>query len=106
MDLDAGLCHPRGEALRAYPEYRRVVLVDGVYRVEDSKIARRHRMSIGTITSDGAMNVQYMSGHRLGTVEESFIARLTPGDKFIFSGKPLTFVRVKDMTAYVKPQQA
>lgn len=92
-----------GQALRAYPEYKRVVEENGRYTVPDSKIARRHRMSIGTITSDAAMHVQTMSGHKLGTVEESFVARLNPGDRFVFSGRPLQFVRTKEMTAYVKP---
>jgi ATP-dependent Lhr-like helicase len=95
-----------GEALRAYDEYQRVVERGGRFVVEDKHIARRHRMSIGTITSDSAMTIQYMGGHRLGTVEESFIARLNPGDKFMFSGKPLLFVRTKEMTAYVKPARS
>ena len=34
-----------GEALRNYPEYSRVALRDGEYRVEDKGVARRHRMS-------------------------------------------------------------
>lgn len=93
-----------GSALQAYPEFRRVVLQpDGVYRVEDKQIALRHRLSIGTIVSDAAMTVQYVKGSKLGTVEESFLSRLNPGDRFIFSGKPLEFVRIRDMTAYVKP---
>lgn len=93
-----------GSALTAYPEYSRVIQdEDGVYRIKDTFIAKRHRMSIGTITADAAMNVQLMSGHRLGTIEESFLSRLSPGDKFIFSGRVLQFVRIKDMTAYVKP---
>ncbi len=93
-----------GSALQAYPEFRRVVLQpDGAYRVEDKQIALRHRLSIGTIVSDAAMNVQYVKGAKLGTVEESFLSRLNPGDRFIFSGKPLEFVRIRDMTAYVKP---
>lgn len=92
-----------GESLRAYPEYRRVVAgADGWYRVEDQDIAKRHRMSIGTITADAALNVQYMDGGRLGTVEESFLARLKKGDKFLFAGRVLEFVRIKDMTAWVK----
>ncbi len=93
-----------GSALQAYPEFRRVVLQpDGRYRVEDKQIALRHRLSIGTIVSEAAMNVQYVKGAKLGTVEESFISRLKPGDRFIFSGKPLEFVRARDMTAYVRP---
>lgn len=92
-----------GDALKAYPEYRRVVLgADGLYRVEDRDIAHRHRTSVGTIMSDMAVTVQYMAGKRLGTVEESFIARLNPGDKFLFAGKPLQFVRFAENTAWVK----
>jgi len=92
-----------GSALNAYPEYRRVVEKDGLFVVEDKQIAQRHRMSIGTIMSDTAMNVVYLKGGRLGTIEESFLSRLNPGDRFIFSGKPLEFIRIRDMTAYVKP---
>ncbi|MEO5695399.1 MAG: ligase-associated DNA damage response DEXH box helicase [Usitatibacter sp.] len=93
-----------GEALKAYPEYQKVQRgEDGIYRVPDLAIARRHRMSIGTIVSDAAVNIQYMRGKRLGNVEESFIARLSKGDNFIFAGQLLEFLRVENMTAYVKP---
>ena len=93
-----------GEALKAYPEYHKVVRgEDGIYRVPDAAIARRHRMSIGTIVSDAAVNIQYRGGKRLGNVEESFIARLAHGDNFIFAGQLLEFIRVENMTAYVKP---
>src|SRR5688500_14557477 len=92
-----------GEALRAYPEYHKVERgEDGIYRVKEPAIARRHRMSIGTIVSDAAVTVKYVGGGALGSVEESFIARLNPGDKFIFAGKPLEFVRVRDMVAWVR----
>jgi ATP-dependent Lhr-like helicase len=92
-----------GAALEGYPEYSKVVPgEDGVWRVEDRTIARRHRMSIGTIVSDAHIAVQYLRGSRLGTVEESFIARLTPGDRFVFAGTPLEFVRVRDMVAWVR----
>jgi ATP-dependent Lhr-like helicase len=93
-----------GDALKAYPEYHKVERdEDGVHRVKDVAIARRHRMSIGTIVSDASVNVQYMRGKRLGNVEESFVARLAPGDAFVFAGHLLEFIRVQDMTAYVKP---
>jgi ATP-dependent Lhr-like helicase len=96
-----------GDALKAYPEYRKVERgADGVYRVKDPAIARRHRMSIGTIVSDAAVNVQYRSGKRLGSVEESFVARLSPGDTFVFAGTLLEFMRVENMTAYVRPGKA
>jgi ATP-dependent helicase Lhr and Lhr-like helicase len=95
-----------GEALRAYPEYRKVVESGGVYRVADSAIARRHRMSIGTIVSDASMDVRYQNGARLGHVEESFIARLSPGDAFTFAGRVLELIRVREMTAFVKPAKS
>ncbi|HEV8500076.1 MAG TPA: ligase-associated DNA damage response DEXH box helicase [Casimicrobiaceae bacterium] len=93
-----------GASLNAYPEYRRVVIGDdGVARVPDRRIAQRHRQSIGTIVADASINVQMRNGKRLGTVEESFIAHLRPGDCFVFAGKVLEFVRVREMTAWVKP---
>lgn len=91
-----------GPALRAYPEYARVVCEDGVYRVTDRRVALRHRLNIGTIVSDTAIAVRYLRGGRLGTVEESFVSRLAPGDRFIFAGTPLEFVRLRDLTAYVR----
>jgi len=93
-----------GNSLRAYPEFRRVEHgEEGRYRVMDPEITQRHRMSIGTITSDAAMAVRYVKGSYLGTVEESFLSRLNPGDRFMFAGKPLEFVRIKDMTTWVRP---
>jgi ATP-dependent Lhr-like helicase len=91
-----------GPALAAYPEYRRVVEADGLYTVPDRAVARRHRMSIGTITSDAALTVQYVNGGRLGTVEENFIARLRPGERFLFAGRMLELAEVRDMTAWVR----
>ena len=92
-----------GKALAHYPDYHRVVREDGgVYRVIDRKIAFRHRLSIGTITSDGHVSVQFAKGGRLGAVEESFIGRLRPRDRFQFAGRTLELIQLKDMTAYVK----
>ncbi|MBC7791582.1 MAG: ligase-associated DNA damage response DEXH box helicase [Anaerolineae bacterium] len=91
-----------GAALGAYPEYSRVVRRNGLCTVDDPATAKRHRMSIGTIVGDADIAVQYLRGPRLGSVEESFIARLKPGDRFIFAGKPLEFVRVREMKAWVR----
>ncbi len=96
-----------GHSLTAYPDYRRVEPDDnGIWRVPDARLARRHRMSIGTIVSDASINVKYWKkgggGGSLGSVEEGFIARLKPGDGFLFSGRLLELVRVENMTAYVK----
>ncbi|MBC7843282.1 MAG: DNA ligase-associated DEXH box helicase, partial [Gemmatimonadaceae bacterium] len=91
-----------GAALRAYPEYSRVTNEYGHYFVSDPRVIQRHKMSIGTIVSDTALSVRFLTGGRLGTIEESFIARLQPKDRFIFAGRALEFVRVKDLTAWVR----
>ncbi|MEJ8814818.1 ligase-associated DNA damage response DEXH box helicase [Variovorax ureilyticus] len=92
-----------GPSLTAYPDYRRALPDDdGLWRVPDARLARRHRSNIGTIVSDASMSVQYLQGAKLGTVEESFIARMKPGDCFLFGGRMLELVRVHEMTALVR----
>jgi ATP-dependent helicase Lhr and Lhr-like helicase len=97
-----------GNSLTAYPDYRRAIPDDnGVWHVPDAHLARRHRMSIGTIVSDASMSLKFWSkggsGKSLGTVEESFIARMKPGDHLLFGGRLLELVRVHQMVAYVRP---
>lgn len=92
-----------GRALAKYPDYQRVVRDDdGRYRVHDRRVAFRHRLSIGTITADGAVAVKYLRGGGLGSVEEGFLSRLRPGDRFQFAGRTLELVRLEGMTAYVR----
>jgi ATP-dependent Lhr-like helicase len=92
-----------GASLAAYPDYRRAVPdADGVWRVPDARLARRHRMNVGTIVSDASMTVQYLAGAKIGSVEEGFVARMKPGDCFLFGGRLLELVRIHDMTAWVR----
>jgi ATP-dependent Lhr-like helicase len=103
FDWTLVFCERGGESLAAYPEYHRIVRdEDGVYRVPDAGVAKRHRLGVGTIVSDAAIQVKYLTGVSIGTMEEGFIARLKPGDQFFFAGKLLQFVRVRDMAAYVR----
>ena len=95
-----------GQALAHYPDFRRVERDGDLYRVTDRRVALRHRLSIGTITSDGAVRVKLMRGGGLGAVEESFIGRMRPGDRFQFAGRTLELVRLEDMTAYVRVAKA
>ena len=92
-----------GESLRAYPDFQRVVPdEEGVWRVPDARLARRHRSNIGTIVSDASMTVQFITGGRIASVEESFIARLRAGDVFLLGGRQLELVRTEGLTAYVR----
>ncbi len=92
-----------GETLRQYNEFQRVDKIGSdFYKVTRNRVALRHRLSIGTIVSDPMMRVQYLRGSNLGSIEESFISRLNPGDVFWFAGRPLEFLKTKDMVAYVR----
>ncbi|HEX4376529.1 MAG TPA: ligase-associated DNA damage response DEXH box helicase [Steroidobacteraceae bacterium] len=95
-----------GRALTAYPQFQRCAPDDeGVWRVIDRRIAQRHRMNIGTIASDAEVMVRFgptPPGQRLGSVEERFVARLKVGERFWFAGRLLEFVRLRDMTCWVR----
>ncbi|HEY4150970.1 MAG TPA: DNA ligase-associated DEXH box helicase, partial [Chitinophagaceae bacterium] len=91
-----------GAALQQYDEYKKVEVIDGVYRMLSRRMALRHRMHIGTIVSESMMKVKFMSGGFIGVIEEWFISRMEPGTVFTLAGRNLELVMVKDMTALVK----
>ena len=92
-----------GQCLGAYPHYQKVVRqAEGTYRVTHPKLARMHRMGIGTITGNQTVRIVYTNRRTIGTVEENFVSRLKPGDVFFFAGRQLEFFQMKDMVVYVK----
>lgn len=91
-----------GDSLTAYPEFHRVVQENGLYSVASRQVARRHRMSIGTISSDMAVEVKFLNGKRVGSVEERFISRFHPGQRFQFAGRALELVQLREGTAWVR----
>lgn len=91
-----------GASLSSYDDYNRIKLTDGVYKVSNQRIARKHRMSIGTIVGDTMMTVKYNRGGFIGHVEESFMASFNEGDNFWFAGMSLELIRIKELTAFVK----
>ncbi|WP_146537575.1 ligase-associated DNA damage response DEXH box helicase [Rubripirellula reticaptiva] len=91
-----------GSSLEAYPEFHRVEIVDGRHQVSLRRTITMHRMNIGTIVSDASMKVKYLKGKTLGSAEERFLSKLNSGDKFLFAGKLVSLVRVKDNVAYVR----
>lgn len=95
-----------GIALHQYDDYKKIEIIDGLYKINNRRIAMRHRMHIGTIVSDPMMKVKFIGGGFVGVIEEWFIARLTPGDTFTLAGRILEFVMVKEMTALVRKSNA
>ena len=104
-DFDATLDYVEtgGYALAAYEQYRKLFRdSEGRVHVRSEQLARIHRMNIGTIVEAPVLKVRYAAKGRgfggavLGEVEEYFVNMLTPGDTFIFSGRLLSFVRLRE----------
>lgn len=101
--------HVGETALYADDRYQRLVFFEGNAAVPEAQylaasddVVNAHRRSVGVIVSDGEVTVKYARGQRVGTVPESFLARLSPGDVFLIGGKAVQLKRVRDMEAYVK----
>ncbi|OYT31321.1 MAG: ATP-dependent helicase [Thermofilum sp. ex4484_79] len=80
------------------------------YDEEEEKFGRRgkyarviYTLNIGTIPDEVDVKVFTTSGRYVGNIEEEFLERLTPGDRFVLGGKVYEFVHSRGMRAYVKP---
>ena len=91
-----------GGALKNYEEYHKVIIEDGIYKVKQRRIAMLHRMNIGVIVSDAMLKVKFLGGGYIGMIEEYFITRLKPDDKFILAGRVLEISHIKEMTVFVR----
>ncbi|WP_108245331.1 ligase-associated DNA damage response DEXH box helicase [Muricauda brasiliensis] len=91
------------QSLKSYDEYKKVeVEEDGKFKVNSRAVAMRHRFQIGTIVGDSTISVRYQKGGYIGSIEEYFISKLSPGDVFTFAGRNLEFIRIKGMAAHVR----
>ena len=91
-----------GQSLAAYPDFHRLREESGRYVPGSERIARQHRMTVGTITGDASLVVQMLNGARLGTIEENFLAKVQPGETFLFAGRAVELVQIRDMKAWVR----
>lgn len=91
-------------SLEAYDEFKKVEVINNLFVVTDRRIAMRHRLSMGTIMSDASLRVKFQHGKYLGSIEESFISRLKPGDVFWIGGQKVEFLRIREMTVTVRKE--
>ncbi len=61
-------------------------------------------MNIGTIVEAPLLKVRYAGrvGGSLGEIEESFVTMMSPGDTFMFAGRLLSYVRIRETTVEVR----
>ncbi len=92
-----------GYALAAYDRYRKLFRdVDGLIHIRGDRVARLARMNIGTIVEAPLLKVRLGArGGALGEVEESFVSMMSPGDTFMFAGRLLRYLRIRETTVEV-----
>ncbi len=90
-----------GYALQAYDQWKKLFRdSEGRMHVRNARTAAMHRMNIGTIVEAPMIKVRLVGrrgmGPVLGEIEEYFVNLLRPGDTFIFAGRLLSFVRLRE----------
>ena len=96
-----GFVENGGYALAAYERWRKLFRdSEGRVHVRSERVARQHRMNIGTIVEAPLVKVRLVGKKRfgplLGEVEEYFVNLLRPGDTFMFAGRLLRFLRLHE----------
>ena len=87
-----------GYALSGYARWKKLFRdAEGRVHVANERVARQHRMNIGTIVEEPLLKVRLGArGPVLGEVEEYFANMLSPGDTFMFAGRLLRFLRLRE----------
>jgi ATP-dependent helicase Lhr and Lhr-like helicase len=90
-----------GYALRAYDQWKKLFRdSEGRMHVRNARTAAALRMNIGTIVEAPVLKVKLTGkrgfGPTLGEIEEYFVNLLRPGDTFMFAGRLLRFIRIRD----------
>jgi ATP-dependent helicase Lhr and Lhr-like helicase len=91
-----------GYALSTYERWRKLFRdSEGRVHVRSDRVAARHRMNVGTIVEAPLLKVRLPGKRRggpvLGEIEETFVNTLRPGDTFVFAGRLLRFLRLREM---------
>jgi ATP-dependent helicase Lhr and Lhr-like helicase len=96
-----GFVEHGGYALAAYDQWKKLFRdSEGRMHVRNTRTAVALRMNIGTIVEAPVLKVKLTGkrgfGPTLGEVEEYFVNMLRPGDTFMFAGRLLRFIRIRD----------
>ncbi len=100
-----GFVEDGGYALSAYERYRKLFRdSEGRVHIRGARVARQARMNLGTIVEAPLLKVRYggRGGGSLGEIEESFVSMMSAGDTFMFAGRLLSYVRIRETTVEVR----
>ena len=102
--FDRVLRYLEGGGVSLEGQYRSVFgklrVTDGLLEPATLRVARDYYQNVGTITADEMVQVK-LKRRNLGTVEESFMKRLRPGDVFVLNGRCVRLVDTHLLTARV-----
>jgi len=62
-----------------------------------------YTLNVGTIPDEVKVRVYTLDGKYVGNIEEEFLERLVPGDRFLLGGRVYEFVKAGGSRAHVKP---
>jgi len=93
-----------GYALGGYKKFQRLFRTsNGTYEITSPAAVRDYRMNVGTIVEAPTLKVRLGRGRVLGEVEENFVNYMTAGDTFVFAGRLLEFVEVRETSVITRP---
>jgi ATP-dependent Lhr-like helicase len=78
---------------------------EGVFGRRGPLLRLIYSTNVGTIPDEVAVKVFTLDGRWVGSIEEEFLERLSPGDVFILGGKPYEFRYAIGLRAYVTPRE-
>jgi ATP-dependent Lhr-like helicase len=81
--------------------FGKIRVEDGVISLAHPRIAREFLVNIGTIHSEGFIDV-LLRHRRLGSVEENFVKQLRIGDLFVLGGRIVRLIDTGVQEAYVE----
>lgn len=95
-----------GRVLGPSGAYGRIVVENGRMRAASRTVVRAYFQNIGAISDDFQVRVMLKGNHRLGEVEEGFLAQLPPGAPFILGGRTVRLKSLLQNTALVEPVES
>lgn len=105
-DFDAVLDYlaDASEAMEERRVYAKIERTEGGFRARGRSVGTIFYQNVGTIAGGASIRVKPRgSPAPIGTVEESFLEQLKPGDRFLLGGRVWSFMFAQGMTAFVAP---
>lgn len=92
------------ESMEERRVYAKLVRERGAFEARGRSVATIFYQNVGTIAGGASVRIKPRgSAAPIGTVEESFLEQLKPGDRFLLGGRVWSFMYAQGMTAFVAP---